>query len=94
MARIVYALGLAAIAFAGCAALADERTVILAVDNMYCDACPYIVTQTLAQVPGVETVAVSYERKTATVTYDDRMTTLEDLTSATAAAGYPSRPIP
>ena len=94
MVRIVSALALAAIAFAGGAAPAAERTVTLVVDNMYCDACPYIVKQTLSRVPGVGTVVVSYEQKTATVTYDDEGTTIEALTSATMDAGYPSRPAP
>jgi mercuric ion binding protein len=38
-------------------------------------------------------VAVSYERKTATVTYNDQKTTLAALTAATTEAGYPSHPI-
>ncbi len=94
MARILAAMSVAAMVLAGALASAAERTVTLAVDNMYCDACPYIVKQSLARVPGVETVVVSYEQKSATVTYDDRKTTLDALTSATTQAGYPSRVIP
>jgi mercuric ion binding protein len=86
--------GFAATLLATASALAGEQTVILAVDNMYCDACPYIVKQSLAEVPGVTDVVVSYEQKTATVTYDDRKTTLDALTSATTEAGYPSRAAP
>ena len=66
----------------------------LAVENMTCDACPYIVKQSLTKVSGVENVAVSFEKKTATVTYDDQKTTTDALTSATTQAGYPSRVIP
>ncbi len=40
--------------------LAAERTVTLAVDNMTCASCPYIVRQSLAAIPGVATVAVSF----------------------------------
>ncbi len=94
MARILAAMSVAAMVLAGALASAAERTVTLAVDNMYCDACPYIVKQSLARVPGVETVVVSYEQKSATVTYDDQKTTLDALTSATTQAGYPSRVIP
>jgi mercuric ion binding protein len=94
MTRILSVLGIAAVALAGGVARAAEQTVTLVVDNMYCDACPYVVKQSLAQVPGVQAVEVSYERKTATVTYDDQMTTLEAVTSATTEAGYPSRPAP
>lgn len=94
MTRILAALSLAATILAGAAASAAERTVTLAVDNMYCDACPYLVKQSLANVPGVENVAVSFEKKTATVTYDDQRTTLAALTGATTVAGYPSKAIP
>jgi len=74
-------------------AMAAERTVTLAVDNMYCSACPHIVKQSLAKVAGVKTAAVSYEKKTATITYDDQKTTVAALTDATTQAGYPSHPI-
>ena len=94
MTRILAAMSVAAMVLAGAVASAAERTVTLAVDNMYCDACPYIVKQSLAHVPGVETVVVSYEQKSATVTFDDQKTTLDALTSATTQAGYPSRVIP
>lgn len=94
MARILATLSLAAAVLASGSAFGSERTVTLAVDNMYCDACPYIVKQSIAKVLGVENVEVSYEQKTATVTYDDEKTTLEALTSATTEAGYPSRVMP
>ena len=87
------AIGLAIALLAGGTALAAERTVTLAVDNMYCDACPYIVQQSLARVDGVSQAAVSFEKKTATVTFDDAKTTLPALTAATTKAGYPSRAI-
>jgi len=94
MIRSFAGISFMATVLASCAASAAERIVTLAVDNMYCDACPYIVKQSLAKVPGVESVAVSFEQKTATVTYNDQKTTLAALTSATAQAGYPSKAIP
>ncbi len=94
MTRIFASMSVAAMVLAGAVASAAERTVTLAVENMYCDACPYIVKQSLAKVPGVENVTVSFEQKSATVTYDDQKTTLDALTSATTQAGYPSRAIP
>jgi periplasmic mercuric ion binding protein len=94
MTRIFVAAAMAAMVLAAALASAAERTVTLAVDNMYCEACPYIVKESLARVPGVETVVVSYEQKSATVTYDDQKTTIDALTSATTQAGYPSRVMP
>ena len=93
MNRTLSALLLAAALSAPGATMAAEKTVTLAVDNMYCSACPYIVKQSLAKVGGVGNVAVSYEKQTAVVTYDDRKTTLAALTAATTQAGYPSHPI-
>jgi periplasmic mercuric ion binding protein len=72
-------------------ALAGERTVTLIVDNMTCPACPYIVERSLAALPGVTKVEVSFENKTANVTFDDSETNVAALTSATANAGYPSQ---
>ncbi|MGD9846490.1 mercury resistance system periplasmic binding protein MerP [Pseudorhodoplanes sp.] len=71
---------------------AAERTVTLAVKNMYCAACPHTVKASLEAVPGVAVVAVSYKDKTATVTYDDGKTGIGALTTATTNAGYPSAP--
>ena len=93
MNRALSALVLAAVLSAAGPAMAAEKTVTLAVDNMYCSACPYTVKQSLAKVAGVGEVSVSYEKKTAIVTYDDQQTALAALTAATTQAGYPSHPI-
>jgi mercuric ion binding protein len=74
------------------AVMAADRTISLAVNNMYCAACPSIVKASLEAVPGVAKVAVSYKEKTATVTYDDAKANVNQLTSATTKAGYPSTP--
>jgi mercuric ion binding protein len=84
----LFGLGL----FASSGALAAEKTVTLAVNNMYCAACPHTVKASLEAVPGVTKVAVSYKDKTATVTFDDVKTGVSALTAATANAGYPSAP--
>lgn len=72
-------------------ALAAEKSITLAVEGMTCVSCPYIVEQTLASVPGVNDVDVSFPEKTATVTFDDSKTNVAALTDATANMGYPSR---
>lgn len=72
-------------------ARAGEQTVTLAVENMTCASCPYIVKQSLAAVPGVTNVAVSFEKKSATVTFDDAKTTADALIGATTTAGYPAK---
>ena len=67
MAYVSLGLGLVAssVAFAG------ERTVTLAVKNMYCADCPFIVKKSLEGVPGVTKAVVSFKDKTAIVTFDD-----------------------
>lgn len=71
-------------------AIAADRTVTLAVKNMTCASCPYIVRKTLAAVPGVSRAEVSFEEKTVTVTFDDEKTSVTTLAEATAIAGYPA----
>lgn len=73
-------------------AFAGERTVTLTVENMYCDACPLTVKKSISAVPGVGKVVVSYNDKTAVVTYDDTKADVKALTAATTKAGYPSSP--
>lgn len=88
LACAILAAGIAA-ASPSCAA---EKTITLAVENMTCASCPYVVERSLERVPGVARVRVSYEDKTAVVTYDDAKTDISALTSATTKAGYPSAP--
>jgi mercuric ion binding protein len=71
---------------------AAEQTVTLAVQNMYCADCPFIVKRSPQAVAGVGAVSVSYKDKTAVVTYDDSKVDLKALVSATTDAGYPSEP--
>lgn len=66
------------------------KTVTLAVENMTCSLCPITVRKALEKVPGVAQAKVSFESKTAAVTFDPGKTTVEALTRATTNAGYPS----
>jgi periplasmic mercuric ion binding protein len=74
------------------ATFAAEKKIILAVKNMHCADCPFIVKKSLEGVPGVANVTVSYKDKTAIVTYDDNKADVQGLTAATTNAGYPSAP--
>jgi mercuric ion binding protein len=86
LAHIAFAISI----IASPGAMAADRTITLAVQSMDCAACPLIVKASLEGVPGVANVAVSYKDKTATVTYDDAKADVNQLTSATTKAGYPS----
>jgi periplasmic mercuric ion binding protein len=87
-AHAAFAIGI----IASPAAIAADRTITLAVSNMDCAACPSIVKGSLEAVPGVAKVAVSFKDKTATVIYDEAKASVDQLTSATTKAGYPSAP--
>ena len=92
MNRFVVHVAFAVVVVASPAAIAADRTITLSVKNMDCAACPSIVKASLQAVPGVAGVAVSYADRTATVTYDDAKADVDQLTSATTKAGYPSAP--
>jgi periplasmic mercuric ion binding protein len=67
--RLAAAFGFGLIASSS--AFAAEKTVTLAVQQMTCAACPRTVKASLQAVPGVTSVVVSAEDKTAVVTFDD-----------------------
>ncbi len=93
MRHILGTAGLAAVLSASSPSWADEQTVTLAVDNLFCATCPYIVKQVLTRVPGVRDVEVSYQTKTAVVTFEDTETDVASLTGANGSVGFPSRVI-
>jgi mercuric ion binding protein len=93
MSKLLTSLALVVSVLASSTASAAEKTITLAVKNMYCAGCPFIVKKSLEAVPGVAKVAVSFKDKTATVTYDDNKADVKALTVATANAGYPSAPL-
>lgn len=69
---------------------AASKTVTLSVPTMYCEVCPITVKKALSKVPGVSQAKVDFEKRQATVTFDDAKTSVKDLTRATEDAGYPS----
>jgi periplasmic mercuric ion binding protein len=91
MAKMHFAIA-SALFLLSTAAFAAEKTVTLAVENMTCTACPYVVKGSITAVPGVSHVEVSFADKTATVTFDDAKAAIPALVRATTYAGYPSAP--
>ena len=71
-------------------ALAGPQTVQLDVQKMTCATCPITVRVALKKAPGVIDAKVTLDPPVATVTYDDARTRPEELTRATAHAGFPS----
>lgn len=89
MTRLLVSLALALLVWSQ-AASAAQRTVTLTVNNMVCEACPYMVKKILERVSGVSKATVSFKDKTAIVIFDDAKASVRDLTSATTQAGFPS----
>ncbi len=69
---------------------AAEQNTTLDIQNMTCAMCPITVKKSLTNVKGVTEVNISFENKTADVDYDDALTDVEKLISATTNVGYPS----
>ena len=94
MRRMIAAVLALGTCFSG-SAIGAEREVTLRVENMYCASCPFIVKQTLASVPGVAGVDISYQEAAAlalaVVRFEDTETDVDALTTATAEIGFPSR---
>jgi periplasmic mercuric ion binding protein len=72
------------------AAFAAQKTAVLDVQNMSCNLCPFTVRKSLEHVPGVSRARIDFEKKTATVTFDDDKTSAASLVKATTDAGYPA----
>jgi mercuric ion binding protein len=75
------------------AAMAAERTVTLAVENMTCALCPVTVSHAIKAVPGVAAVKVDRGTHTAVVTFDDAATSTQLVADASTNAGYPAKPV-
>jgi mercuric ion binding protein len=69
---------------------AEEQTVTLSVPGMYCPSCPYIIKYAISDVDGVKEVTATSEDRTATVIFDNMVTSIEMIQQATADVGYPS----
>jgi len=71
-------------------ASAAERTIKLSVPGMTCASCPYIVKTAIARLDGVRAVKAAMADRSATVTFEDTLTSVAAIRQATANAGYPA----
>ncbi|NNM69522.1 MAG: mercury resistance system periplasmic binding protein MerP [Gallionella sp.] len=68
---------------------AASRTVTLSIPSMDCEVCPITVKKALSKVPGVSQSTVNFDKRQATVTFDDSKTSVDALTRATMDAIHP-----
>lgn len=71
-------------------AMAMERIVTLAVENMTCALCPVTVSHAIKAVPGVLSAEVDLTTHTAVVTFDDAVASPQLVADASTNAGYPA----
>lgn len=76
----------------GSATPASFQQVVLTVDGMTCAACPATVRKSLEGLEGVHSAEATYEPPEAVVRFDPDKVSIDDLTTATENAGYPSEP--
>ena len=73
-------------------AAVQGRTVTFAIENMTCALCPVTVRKAIAGVAGVSSVAIDFEGKSATVTFDASAVSAAEIAAASTNAGYPAKP--
>ncbi len=66
------------------------QTVNLSVPGMYCASCPFIVQGAIQELPGIQSIKTDLDTRTAVVVFDDTLTSVDDITFATANVGYES----
>lgn len=67
-----------------------EKQIVIDVATMVCGPDPHNIKSTLAALSGVSDVKISLADKTATVKFDDQKSTVDQMLSAMAGAGYAS----
>jgi len=80
------------------AAFAEERTVEIAVGELTCPSCSFIVASSMRGVPSVQiddfVDGPEYGQGVYSVTFDDAETSVENIIDAVAANGYPVQALP
>lgn len=90
MKKILAAAFIAFLSFGQSTAFAAEQTIKLSVPGMTCVSCPYMVKQAISMVDGIKLVDATMADRSATVTFEDTITTVQEIQQATADIGYPS----
>jgi len=68
----------------------SDASVTFDVEKMTCETCPIAVRKAMERVDGVKEVKVSYEDKTASVTFDPTVTTTSEIGQASTDVGFPA----
>lgn len=71
-------------------AFAGEKTVVFTVEGITCASTDMQAKYAIQEIKGVSTVETSMDDQTATITFDDEVTSIEEIKKAMAAADFPS----
>lgn len=90
MKKLIPSLVFAMLTTGSSMATAAEQTIKLSVPDMTCVSCPYMVKQAISAIDGIKAVEATMEDRSATVTFEDTVTSIVAIQQATANIGYPS----
>lgn len=90
MKKIILSTVLVLSAVTASPAMSAEQTIKLSVPGMTCASCPFIVKKAVSAIEGVKAVEATMEDFSATVTFEDTLTSIQAIQQATADIGYPS----
>ena len=90
MKRLIPSILLLMVVFTSSTAMAAEQTIKLSVPGMSCVSCPYMVEKAISAVDGIKAVEATMRDRSATVTFEDTLTSVEAIQQATVSIGYPS----
>ena len=90
MKKLFVSLLLTTVALPATTAYAVEKTVKLSVPGMTCGSCPYIVKSAISAVRGVTLVQTTLDDRSATVTFDDAVASVDAIIKSTKDVGYES----
>ncbi|GAW37195.1 hypothetical protein RA2_04271 [Roseovarius sp. A-2] len=97
MKHLLLSSTLAVVAFSS-AAFAEERKVEIAVSELTCPSCSFIVAASMRGVPSVQIVKFAdgpeYGHGVYNITFDDAETNVESIIDAVTANGYPAQVVP
>lgn len=68
-----------------------QQTATFAIENMSCALCPVTVRKAMQNVPGVTSVKIDFEAKTATAVFDPAVASSDAIGAASTNAGYPAK---
>jgi copper chaperone CopZ len=66
----------------------NDQLAVLRVEGMHCHNCEAAIKRTLSSVGGVHEVEVDFNSSQASVLYDPKMVSVQQLVAETSRAGY------